>query len=116
MKQLKFSKSKQLKHQAFEDQSQFKVVKRKYKKKTEKQRLRDKADAVMSKYIRGTIGFCQIKGLDTNRCSNQLNDMHIRTRGIIAIRYERANHLCGCSGHHVYYTNNPAKWEALVKK
>lgn len=117
MKTLKFSKQYQIKHQAFEDQGQFKVVtKRKYHKKTEKQKLKDKADKLMSLYIRNFWGYCMLKGLDDVRCSDQLNDMHIRTRGIVAIRYEELNHICGCSGHHVYYTNNPAKWEALVKK
>ena len=84
-------------------------------KKIKKSTLRNKADALISLWIRSR-GFCQIKGLDAVRCSEQLNDMHIRTRGVIALRYSSENHLCGCSGHHVYYTNNPAKWKALVKK
>ena len=83
--------------------------------KVKKSTLRNKADKLMSLYVR-KLGYCQIRGLDTIRCSDQLNDMHIRTRGVTALRYDLINHLCGCSGHHVFYTNNPSKWDALIQK
>lgn len=84
------------------------------KKKISKKYLRKKADTLISLYVR-SIGYCQLKGKDTIHCSNQLQDMHILTRGNTPLRYDLKNHLCGCSGHHVYYTNNPKKWQELME-
>lgn len=60
MKQLKFSKKSQLKHQAFEDQGQYRSVK---VKKVKKSVLKKKAWSVVSRYVRITSadadGNCQ---------------------------------------------------------
>ena len=83
-------------------------------KKVSKTYLRTKADKLISLYVR-KLGYCQIKGKDTVHCSTVLQDMHIVTRGTTPLRYDLTNHLCGCSGHHWYYTNNPKKWQALME-
>ena len=83
-------------------------------KKVNKKALRNKADKLISLFVR-LIGVCQLKGKDTIHCSGQLQDMHILTRGNTPLRYDLTNHLCGCSGHHVFYTNNPKKWQNLME-
>jgi len=81
-----------------------------------KKSLKKKADKVFSLWIRHKFGYCQLKGLDSIRCSSQLQNMHIESRGRLGIRYNPKNALCGCSGHHVWYTFHPSDFDALVKK
>lgn len=75
-----------------------------------------KADTAMSLYVRKKHGYCQLEGKDHIRCSTVLQNMHVETRGKLCIRYEEYNTLCGCSGHHVYYTNHPNEWREFVMK
>lgn len=58
---------------------------------------------------------CQLKGLDNIRCSDIMQCMHIEGRGDFKLRFDRQNLICGCSGHHVHYTAQPAKWIKLIQ-
>ena len=113
MKKLLFSKSKQLKHRVFEDIGSYQAIPK--KKKVKKTTLRNKADKLFSLYIR-KIGICQLSGKDNIRCGGNLQCMHITTRGTTALRYDPLNALCGCAGHHVYYTHHPDDWTDFMKK
>ena len=42
--------------------------------------------------------------------------MHIVGRANHRLRWEEKNAICGCSGHHFFYTNNPFFFFELVKK
>lgn len=88
--------------------------KRKYHKKTERQKKIDKADALFSLLIR-KVGYCQLAGKDKIRCGGNLQCMHKYTRGAWSIRWDPANALCGCAGHHVYYTNHPEEWREFLE-
>lgn len=79
-----------------------------------KSKLKRKADTLFSKYIRGKYGYCQLEGKDKIHCGGVLQCMHIETRGIIALRYSEDNVLCGCQGHHVYYTYHPGQWIEFI--
>ena len=82
-------------------------------KKVKKSTLKNKADKLFSEKIRA-IGVCQLKGLDKVKCSGQLQTMHIFGRANYRLRWEEQNALCGCSGHHFYYTNNPTSFGILL--
>ena len=84
-------------------------------KKIKKSTLRNKADSLFSKHIR-SLGLCKLRGRDKIRCSQVLQCMHIITRGNTTLRYNPLNAVCGCSGHHVYYTNHPDEWVMLVQR
>ncbi len=84
-------------------------------KKVKRSTLKNKADKLFSQIVR-SWGKCELAGLDKIKCSNVLQTMHIETRGVLAIRWNLMNALCGCSGHHVYYTNNPRAFNELVAK
>lgn len=93
-----------------------KHIKTKKVKKIKKSTLKRKADLVFSKYIRSKYGYCQLAGKDKIHCGGSLQTMHIETRGILAIRYNENNVLCGCQGHHVYYTYHPNLWRDFIVK
>lgn len=90
------------------------IKKRKYRKRTERQKKQDLADRLFSLLIR-KVGYCQLAGKDTIRCGGNLQCMHLVTRGAWSIRWDPANAICGCAGHHVYYTNNPEKWRDFLE-
>lgn len=84
-------------------------------KKIKKSTLRNKADKLISLWVRRN-GYCEIKGLDKVRCGGVVQDMHIVGRANTALRYLISNHLCGCQGHHVYYTYHPTEWQQLIAR
>ena len=77
--------------------------------------LKAKCDKLFSLKMR-EIGICELRSLDTITCGGGLQCAHVDTRGKHAIRWNPLNALCICAGHHVYYTNNPRKWDKIIKK
>jgi hypothetical protein len=92
-----------------------KPIKKVKVKKIKKSTLKNRADKLFSLYIR-KIGICQLRGKDGIRCGGNLQCMHITTRGKTALRYEPLNALCGCAGHHVFYTYHPDDWADFMRK
>lgn len=81
--------------------------------RTERQKKLDLADKLFSLLIR-KVGYCQLAGKDKIRCGGGLQCMHVITRGNKGIRWDPANAICGCAGHHVYYTHNPEAWRDFM--
>lgn len=77
--------------------------------------LKKKADQLFRDIIRAR-GECQLAGLDSIRCAGNLQTMHIIGRANYNLRWDELNALCGCAGHHIYYTNHPWEWQELIKK
>ena len=75
----------------------------------------NKADRLMSLRVR-SLGFCQAASFTRVRCGGSLQDCHIIGRANRRLRYDPANHLCMCSGHHVWFTNNPEAWREFIEK
>ncbi|MEK6883622.1 MAG: hypothetical protein AABY22_28600 [Nanoarchaeota archaeon] len=84
-------------------------------KKISRKRLKFKADKLFSEKVRSRSR-CELRGLDHIECSGQLQCMHIVGRANHRLRWEEDNALCGCSGHHFWYTNNPFFFFELIKK
>jgi|SRR6185312_8778667 len=73
------------------------------------------ADTAFARYIRERDGKCMLQGLDHVKCSQQLQCMHLVTRGVYILRFDEVNAMAGCSGHHIYYTMNPEAWVELLQ-
>jgi hypothetical protein len=71
-----------------------------------------KADKIFSEKIRA-VGMCELAGLDNIKCSEQLQTMHIVGRANHNLRWDSLNAICGCSGHHIYYTAHPTEFAML---
>lgn len=84
-------------------------------KKPSRKTLKLKADKRFRDLIRSR-GVCELAGLDHIACSGDLQTMHIVGRANHNLRWDSANALCGCSGHHFYYTNNPFFFFELIKE
>lgn len=84
-------------------------------KKPDKRTLKRKLDKLFSLWVR-RIGYCQLAGLDGIKCSPQLQCMHIETRGNLTLRFDPMNAICGCSGHHVFYTYHERRFKEIIKK
>jgi hypothetical protein len=84
-------------------------------RKISRKGLKRKADKLFSEQVR-CVGKCELKGLDSIRCGGSLQCMHIDTRGKHAIRWKFQNAICGCAGHHIYYTYHENDWMKLIKK
>lgn len=76
--------------------------------------LKRKADKLFGMKIRER-GKCELSGFDQVKCSGQLQTMHIVGRSNHNLRWDITNALCGCSGHHRYYTSNPFAFFELVR-
>lgn len=74
-----------------------------------------KADKLFSLLIRKQ-GRCAIEGLDTVACNGNHQCMHIIGRANFRLRWDPANALEGCAGHHMYYTNHPWEWVELIRE
>lgn len=83
-------------------------------KKINRSALKKKADIMFSHIIR-EAGVCQLAGLDKVRCGGNLQCMHILGRSNYVLRWDTVNALCGCAGHHTYYTMHPWEWNELIK-
>ena len=75
--------------------------------------LKRKFDKLFGEKIRSK-GYCELEGLDKVSCSGQLQTMHIIGRSNHNLRWDSYNALCGCSGHHRYYTSHPFEFMLLV--
>lgn len=82
-------------------------------KKVKKCTLLRKADKLFSIIVRSR-GVCELKGLDSVRCGGVLQTMHIVGRANRRLRWDFKNVICGCSGHHVYYTFHPEDFRELM--
>ncbi len=76
-------------------------MKKKTKKKVKRTTLRNKADLLFSKIIRGR-GACE-------RCLKEttLQTSHIISRRYLHLRYDLRNALCFCAGCHMWWHHNP---------
>lgn len=62
-----------------------------------------------------SLGYCQLKGMDTVRCGGVLQAAHIFPKGAYPrIKLDRQNILCICAGHHRYYTERWPGWREVV--
>ena len=84
-------------------------------KKISKKKLKARADKLFSEKIR-SLGTCELQGMDHIECSGQLQCMHLVGKANHRLRWEENNAICGCSGHHFFYTNNPFFFFELVKE
>jgi len=83
-------------------------------KKVKRSTLKNKADKLMSLKVR-SIGYCQARIFTKVKCGGSLQDCHIIGRANMRLRYDPANHLCLCGGHHVWFTNNPEAWRTFIE-
>lgn len=83
-------------------------------RKTTKGALMRKADKIFSEKIRSK-GYCELNGLDKIQCGGVLQTMHIISRSNKNLRWDPINALCGCAGHHSYYTYNPFEFYELIR-
>lgn len=90
-----------------------KKEKTKRRVKTVLQKKKEKADRLFSLLIR-KVGVCQLAGRDKVRCGGGLQCAHIVGRACFRIRWDTANALSLCAGHHVYYTHHPEDWREIV--
>lgn len=82
-------------------------------KKVKQGTLMRKADKLFSLKTRA-LGYCELAGKDHVSCGGVLQTMHIITRGNRRLRFDPMNVLCGCQGHHVFYTFNPKRFDLFV--
>lgn len=83
-------------------------------KKIKKSTLKNKCDKLFGDIVRSR-GFCELRGMDKVTCSGQLQTMHIIGRANKRLRWDTFNALCGCSGHHFWYTNHPTEFALFVE-
>lgn len=84
-------------------------------RKGTKASLKRRADKLFSEKVRGK-GYCELKGSDKVNCGGVLQCMHIVGRANHNLRWNFYNALCGCAGHHTYYTNHPTEFAILVEE
>ena len=89
----------------------------KRRKKSERQKLETKLDALVRDKVRAR-GYCQIKKIDkkVKACKGFLQTAHIISRSYDRTRWLWQNVLCGCSSHHFYYTHHPDEWRQLINE
>lgn len=83
-------------------------------KKVKRSTLSNKADKLFSLKIR-EVGICMLAGIDKVKCGGSLQCMHIVGRANRRLRWDDMNALCGCAGHHTYYTNHPWEWVGIIQ-
>lgn len=78
------------------------------KKKTQKQKLKEKADILFSKFIR-SHGKCMAMDWPgkVTPCSNQLQCAHRKTRTYLVTRWDERNADCLCAACHHFFHRNP---------
>lgn len=64
------------------------------------------ADKLFSKLIRTRDRYCQMCGTDYD-----LDCAHIFSRGYFSTRWDPANAVALCSGHHKEFTHRPIEWD-----
>ena len=78
--------------------------------------LKRKCDRLWSQLIRASNGGrCKLAGKDHVRCGGPIQAAHLFGRGHHSVRHELWNGWPLCAGHHVYYTNQPERWQALLR-
>ena len=82
-------------------------------KKFNRTKAKRKLDKLFSLKIR-SLGYCNLNGWDTIHCGGPLQTLHIIGRGNLFLRWDERNAICGCAGHHVYYTYHPEEWRQLM--
>lgn len=84
-------------------------------KKIKRSTLKNKCDRLFSQKVRDR-DVCQLAGVDRVTCNGGLQCAHIIGRANHRLRWDLKNALSLCSGHHMYYTNNPWEWQEIIKK
>lgn len=84
-------------------------------RKPSRKTLKRKADKLFSEKVR-EVGMCELAGLDDIKCGGNLQCMHIIGRSNYNLRWDSYNAICGCSGHHRYYTSHPFEFYELIQK
>lgn len=65
-------------------------------------------DSLFSKYVRAKAGNeCQFWGMRGLTCSQEMNNMHLKSRRFPSMRWHEANTVCGCVAHHRHYHDHP---------
>jgi hypothetical protein len=83
-------------------------------KSKSKSALKRQADKMFSLKVR-SIGWCQFQTIAPQiKCSQNLQCMHIIGRANHQLRWDFRNAMCGCSGHHMYFTCHPAEFYILI--
>ena len=83
--------------------------------KFNKTKSKRELDKLFSLAVR-SCGRCELQGMYFIHCGGNLQCMHIIGRGNLYLRWNRSNAICGCAGHHVYYTYHPEAWRELLIK
>ena len=85
-------------------------------KKVKKSTLKNKADKLFSAFIRSK-GVCEASDCGTNvRCGGQLQCAHLISRWNLRLRWDKANALCICAGHHRFFTTRPLEWAEFLRE
>ncbi len=71
------------------------------------------ADRRFSLFIRARDGECRIR--TEKPCVGPLQCCHLLSRRFGATRFDPANAVAGCAGHHAYWTANPDRWAAFLE-
>ena len=94
-----------------------KLPPRKYKKRTEQQKLIDTNDDLFRNIIyKRDNKTCRLAGKTSTRCRNAVQCAHIITRSNFRLRWDTKNAVCLCEAHHCYYTFRPHYWWEIVQK
>lgn len=84
-------------------------------KKVKKTTLKNKLDKLFSLHVR-SHGRCELYGIGNIKCSQVLQTMHIVGRANLRLRWDDNNVLCGCSGHHTWYSFHPKEFWEMVEE
>lgn len=85
----------------------------KKQRKSTKSALKRRADKIFSEKIRSK-GYCFMKGEDNVECGGSLQCAHIVGRANHNLRWDSANAIPLCAGHHIYYTSRPTEFALII--
>jgi len=75
--------------------------------------LKTKLDKVFGEYIKLCGNYrCEIAPHGC-KCNGDMQPNHLITRGMLSLRWDEDNCVCGCSGHNTWAHWNPIEWEKL---
>ena len=72
------------------------------------------ADENFARHVRGW-GPCMALALDS-ACAGAEQCAHIISRSYRVTRWDPANAVPLCAGHHTYFTHRPLEWEAFIER
>jgi hypothetical protein len=71
-----------------------------------------RADQLFSVFIRVRDGTCQAEG----EHQGGLQCAHLIPRRYLSVRWDPANAVALCAGHHTYFTHRPLEWDGWVRE